>query len=60
MNKQQILEELAKAMAEYSGWDMWDTATDCRHTPNGNDVDEEKSYWRELATIAYEKITNSA
>jgi hypothetical protein len=46
------VESVAKAMAIHSGWDNWDTAQDCRHTPSGNEPDEEREYWRELANLA--------
>jgi hypothetical protein len=45
-------ESVAKAMAKHAGWEKWDTATDCRHTPSGNDPEDERDYWRELAALA--------
>lgn len=46
------VERVAKAMAAHSGWDSWDTAKTCQHTPNGNEPEEERDYWREMARIA--------
>lgn len=46
------IKRAARAMALHSGWSGWDTATNCSHTPNGNEPDEEREYWLELAKIA--------
>lgn len=57
MNKD-LIEKMAKAMAKHSGWDNWDTATDFCHTPSGNDPEDEREYWRDLATLAYKMVRN--
>jgi hypothetical protein len=46
------VEAAARAMAKHAGWEKWDTATDFTHTPAGNDPEDERDYWRELASIA--------
>jgi hypothetical protein len=46
------VERAARAMAKHSGWDNWDTAKTAAHTPNGNEPEEEREYWRDLARIA--------
>lgn len=46
------VERAARAMALRSGWDGWDSATTCQHTPNGCEPEEERGYWRDLARAA--------
>lgn len=50
--KHSAVEQVARAMAIHAGWDGWDTATDCRHTSSGNEPEDERQYWRDLAAIA--------
>lgn len=51
MDEEQI-ERTAKAMALYSGWDKWESAKNFCDTLSGNEPEEERQYWRELAKIA--------
>lgn len=46
------VEAAARAMAKHAGWEGWDTATDCTHTLSGNDPEDERESWRELAQVA--------
>ena len=46
------IERIARAMAKSVGWEAWDTAKDCRHTPDGSDPEYERNYWRGLAKAA--------
>lgn len=40
-------ESLARDLAsEFGSWDGWDTAKTCADTPNGNEPDDERAYWR--------------
>lgn len=50
--KGQIIERMARAMASKSGWMRWDTATTPADTPNGNDPEVERDYWRDMARAA--------
>jgi hypothetical protein len=47
-----VIEKTARAMAAHTGWSDWDAATDFTHTLSGNNPDDERDYWRDLARIA--------
>lgn len=54
------IDAAARAMAIHVGWLGWDNATDCMHTPAGNDPDDEREYWRDLARIALAQRAGAA
>lgn len=51
-----VVETVARTLAVHTGWTQWDTATTCGHTPNGNEPDEEREYWRDLARVALDAM----
>lgn len=51
-----IIERMARAMAKASSWDGWDTAKTPAQTPNGNDPEEERDYWRDMARAALASV----
>ena len=53
VNDAAALGRAARAMAEHAGWLQWDSATTCADTPNGNEPEEERAYWLELAQVAF-------
>lgn len=46
------VEVAARAMAAFVGWADWDTAQTVGQTQTGNEPDDERAYWRELALVA--------
>lgn len=52
MNDDKLIEKVARAMAIHEGWDNWDTAKTFNDTPSGNDPEDEREYWLELARVA--------
>lgn len=50
--QQDRVEQVARAMAKHAGWDNWDTAQHVGHTLSGNEPEEERAHWCELAEIA--------
>ena len=51
-DEQLRIERMARAMAKASDWDGWDTAMTVAQTPNGNEPEEEREYWRDMARAA--------
>lgn len=50
--KDNLIENAAKAMAYHSGWNGWESAKNFTQTLSGNDPEEEREGWRDLAEIA--------
>lgn len=50
------MERAARAMALHAGWEGWETARTCNDTPNGNEPDDERGYWRDLARVALGEV----
>ena len=49
-----MVEKVARAIAEKSGWDGWDTAKTASDTLSGNDPEDEREACRVLARAAIE------
>lgn len=57
--KDKLIENAAKSMAIRSGWAGWDSAKDFTQTLSGNDPEEEREGWRDLARIAFNAFEES-
>lgn len=49
---QEDIEAAARAMALVDGWDGWDTASGFNDTLSGNDPEDERAHYRDLANAA--------
>jgi len=49
---QEDIEAAARAMALVDGWNGWDTASGFNDTLSGNDPEDERAHYRDLATAA--------
>lgn len=49
---QEDIEVAARAMALVDGWDGWDTASGFNDTLSGNDPEDERAHYRDLAAAA--------
>jgi hypothetical protein len=47
-----VVERMARAIANSEGWDNWDTAQHCGDTMHGNDPDDERNGYRDMARAA--------
>ena len=48
----EVVERMARAIANSEGWDNWDTAQHCGDTMHGNDPDDERNGYRDMARAA--------
>jgi len=46
------VERAARAMARHAGWEGWDAAKSSASTLSGNDPDDEREHYRDLARVA--------
>lgn len=53
----ELVERVARKVAERDGWDKWDTAVNFNDTLNGNDPDDERDYYRELVLFVLQEAS---
>lgn len=52
-----LVERVARKLAERDGWDKWDTAVNFNDTLNGNDPDEERDHYRETVLFVLQEAS---
>ena len=52
----ELIEKVARACAKAGGWGKYKSAKSCMDTPNGNEPEEEREYWRENARAAIQAV----